>query len=342
MFAWQIVNPKNIKKVNTTSNLEQLDDVKVAVTKCLITRQDILDFINGPTTDTPIVPSKIAVGKISETLEVSNYFTKSTNVYLSCERPCNNCYKCNIGESNECLSPKFATRDFDGFLREFAVVPKATAHIFPEKMSQYDALFIYHISLALSVIDKLKIEKGQHVCILGGSIFAVILAELVSYYQAVPIVVDSIKENLEIANKCGIYYTFLTDKSLEKNILNITGGRKCSKIVYITESELQTDWIDRLSATNADIGISGITDTKSKINFDGLYEKEVNIKFIRSGNSNIAAGINILVQKVLQLDKFDIPEYKFDYVNKHFENYAEKLLTDSERNEFIVDLIQIN
>ena len=73
MFAWQIIGQKNIKKVNATSNLEQLDDVKVAVTKCLITRQDILDFISGGSTTNPIVPSKIAVGKISETLEESNY-----------------------------------------------------------------------------------------------------------------------------------------------------------------------------------------------------------------------------------------------------------------------------
>lgn len=339
MFAWQINQPKQLKKVNIVNNLEQIDDVKVKITKCLITRQDLLNYLGKSNTSFPIIPSKIAVGQITETLEESNYFVKGTKVYLAHEKPCKTCYKCLNNLNDECLNILHASKDFEGYLKEFAVIPKESAHILTQKTSYYDALFLNHISLALSVIDKLKIEKGQHVCILGGSIFANILAQLISYYQAVPILIDNSQENLDVANKCGIYYTYLISKNLEKQVLNITGGRKCSKVIYDTESNINTDWISKLCANNANVAITGMIETKTKVNFELLFEKEIKLTCIKSSLENISSGINLIVQGVLNLTCFDINEYKFDYADKHFENFANKLLNDSDKNEFIIDLM---
>ena len=339
MFAWQILGPKQIKKVSLTDNIEQLDDVKLRITKCLITKQDIINYLGSSSIKYPIIPSKIAIGIITETLEESNYFVKGTKAYITPNTVCHKCYKCLNNQEDECLNVQYASKDYDGFLKEFAVIQKQSCNLLVKEIKDYDALFLNHISLALSVIDKLKIEKGQHVCILGGSIFANILAQLIAYYQAVPILVDNVKQNLDIANDCGIYYTLLTDKTLEKQVHNITGGRKCTKIVYDTESQLSTDLISKLSATNAQVAISGMVETKTKITFDILVDTEINVKFIKNGSENITSGINILVQKILNLDCFDIPEYKFDYIDKHFETFASKILEDDNNSVFIVDLM---
>ncbi len=339
MFAWQINQPKQLKKVSIENNLEQLDDVKVKITKCLITRQDLLNFLGKSNVTYPIIPSKIAVGQITETLKESNYFEKGAKVYLSPEKPCNACYKCLNNEQDECKNILHASKDFEGYLKEFAVVPKDCVHILTKKMKAYDALFLNHISLALTVIDKLKINKGQHVCILGGSIFSNILAQLIAYYQGVPIFIDNNEENLDIANKCGIYYTYPITKNLEKQILNITGGRKCGKIVFDTESNINPDWIAKLCASNADVAVSGMVETKTKINFETLFDKEINLICVKSSLGNISTGINLIVQSVLKLNCFDLNEYKFDYADKHFENFANKLLNESDKNEFIIDLM---
>ena len=339
MFAWQINEPKQIKKVQIENNLEQIDDVKVKITKCLVTRQDLLNFLGKSNVTYPIIPSKIAVGQITETLKESNYFVKGTKVYLSPEKPCKTCHKCLNNLENECLNVLYASKNFDGYLKEFAVLPKESAHILTQKTSYYDALFLNHISLALSVIDKLHISKGQHVCILGGSIFANIVAQLISYYQGVPIMIDNSEESLDIANKCGIYYSYPVTKNLEKQIMNITGFRNCSIIIFDTESDINPDWISKLCANTANVAISGMVDTKTKINFEQLFDKEIDLTCVKSSFNNISSSINLIVQGVLNLSCFDINEYKFDYADKHFENFATKLLNDSNKNQFIIDLM---
>ena len=74
-------------------------------------------------------------------------------------------------------------------------------------------MFIYDISIALSIIDKLHVEKGEHVAIIGGTLFANILAQVVAYYQAVPIIIDDNEENLKLAKKCGVYYVSNSQKA---------------------------------------------------------------------------------------------------------------------------------
>lgn len=337
MIAWQITTPNEISKTNVTENLEHIDDVKVKVTKCFITRQDITTFIDGSKDSTPIIPGQVAVGQITETLQDSNYFKKATKVYISPEKRCNNCVNCLAANDDVCLNIQFAGRDYNGYLKEFAVIPKESAHILPPTVTEHDALFIHDISIALSVIDNLKIEKGEHVAIIGGTVFANILAQIIAYYQAVPIIIDSSEANLDLAAKCGIYYTLNADKNIEREIITITGGRKCRKVVYVTESKINFDIVGKLAAPNAIVGVSGSTGSKAKLNIDIGLTNQLDVKFITCGLGNCSAGINLLAQKSIKLSEFNIPEYKFDYVNKQFEKYSK--LSENEPNEFIVNFI---
>lgn len=337
MIAWQITKQNEINKINITENLEHVDDVKVKVTKCFITRQDISTFAKMGKSQNAIIPGQIAIGQITETLQDSNYFKKNTKVYISPEKPCKACANCLAGNELNCSNMQFAARDFSGYLKEFAVINKEEANILPPNVTEYDALFIHDISIALSIIDKLKVNKGEHVAILGGTIFANILAQLIAYYQAVPIIIDSNEKNLQLAQANGIYYAINADKNLEKEIINITGGRKCRKLVYVTESGISFDYVGKLSATNAVVGVSGFTGSKVKMNIDIGLEKQLIVKFITCGYGNCSASINLLAQKAVNLSNFKIPEYKFDYVNKQFENFAKH--DETEPQEFIVNLI---
>ncbi len=337
MIAWQITKQNEISKINISENLEHVDDVKVKITKCLITRQDISTFAKMSKSQGAIIPGQVAIGQITETLQDSNYFKKNTKVYISPEKPCKECVNCLAGDKLNCRNIQYATRDFNGYLKEFAVINKEEAHILPPNVTEYDALFIHDISIALSIIDNLKINKGEHVAILGGTIFANILGQIISYYQAVPIIIDSNEKNLKLAQANGIYYAINADNNIEKEIINITGGRKCRKLVYVTESGISFDYVGKLSATNAVVGVYGVTGSKVKMNIDIGLEKQLIIKFITCGYGNCSASINLLAQKAVNVSNFKVPEYKFDYVNKQFENFAKHDAT--QHQEFIVNLI---
>ena len=67
MISWQITNKKQISKVNVFENLEQVDDLKIKITKCFITKKDINLFAGNVEDATyPIIPGYIAVGQITE------------------------------------------------------------------------------------------------------------------------------------------------------------------------------------------------------------------------------------------------------------------------------------
>ena len=187
--------------------------------------------------------------------------------------------------------------------------------------------------------DELKIEKGNHVAIIGGSILANVIAQLVMYYQSVPIMIDNNEKALEIAHKTNVYYLLKNDKMLESEILSITGGRKCSKVIFVTDCDLNVDLIDKVARENATVAITGISITKQKLSTNFAFEKELDVKFIKNAFDNIDASINLIAQKAIRLNYFKLPCYKFEYVQKHFENALNKLESDNFSPEFIIDML---
>ncbi len=329
MANLQVTQPNEITKVNELNNLELLDDVKVKITKCYITRKDIADFMGTTKRAFPFTPSQIAVGQITETLQESNYFTKGTKVYLN---------PMTASDLPDDAREKGITAYDGGFLKDFTVIDKKYVHILPNNVSEFDALYIYHISLGLSVIDTLNLKQGEYVAIIGGTTLANIIAQLISYYKAVPIIIDNKEENLDLAYKNDVYYTLKANKTLEQEILSITGGRKCPKIVYTTDSDIDVSIIDKVSATKALCAVTGIYDCKQKLPVSICFNKQLKLNFIKSGYSNVATAINLLVQKAVKLEHFKLLEYKFEYIQKQFENSVKKL-EKGENPEFMVDLL---
>ena len=318
MNTWQITSPMQLSKTNLSENVEKIEDVKVKVTKCFITSKDLSIFSGDYKANFPIIPSSIAVGQVIDAFKESDYLGKGSKVFLS---------------------PVAEDGYTPGYLRDFAVVPQSSLRVLPKTVTEHDALYLSHISLALTVIDKLNIDKGEHVAILGVNVLGNIIAQLIMYYQGVPIVIDNDAENLEIARKTNVYYTILNDKNVEREIIEITGGRKCSKIIYITGSDINLDVIDKLASNEASVGVTGIAVTKAKLSANIAFEKGLNVTFINNGTSNLETGINLLAQKAIDLSLFSPPIYKFDYANKHFENAVEKLKNGVKSADFIVDLL---
>lgn len=318
MISWQITNKKQISKVNVFENLEQVDDLKIKITKCFITKKDINLFAGNVEDATyPIIPGYIAVGQITELVNESNYFTKGHKVYLSYSE-----------DSNK-----------SGFLKEFAVVNKKHCHVLPQNVNEYEALFVNHLSIALTVIDELKIDKGEYVAVVGGSILGNLIAQLLSYYKAVPILIDDNDYNLEIAKKTDIYYSIKADRLAEQDVINITGGRKCKKVIYVTDNELSFESALSFASNNAMVAVTGIMNPIQKFNLNSAFKKNLTVKFITEGEENVGASINLLVQKAVNLKYFQLNDYKFDYISKQFENAAANLEINNNKTEFTVNLL---
>ncbi len=331
MINWQITAKNQISKFNTVEQLERANDVKVKITRCVITKNDI-DLYTGDIKSTyPVTPSTIAVGQISETFQESSYYNKGELVYL-----------CPMLESDlpeDAIQKGIKPYANAGFLKEFTVIPKEYVKVMPKGITEKDALYLNHLSIALAVVDKLKINKGDYVAIIGGNILGNIIAQLVSYYKAVPILIDDDDSNLEIARKTDIYYTIKCDKTTEKQVEEITGNRKCRKVVYVSDTDISVDYINKVASNKAEVAITGISSNNQKLCLSTVFNKQLAINFIRSGYDYVEISVNLLVHKAVNFKYFNMMDYKFEYTQKHFENAVKHIEKGEKFTEFTLNLL---
>ena len=224
-------------------------------------------------------------------------------------------------------------------MKDFAVLPFESVYPLPESVSDNEALFIEYIALAISVIDKLKIQKGEHVAIIGGNVVGNIIAQLIIYYQAVPIIIDDNDTNLEIAKRSGVYYTLKADGRLEREVSELTGGRMTSKVVYVTSCRINTEVALKLSRANATVAFVGFNYSNIRVNFAQAMQKQLRFHCITNGYGNAEASINLIANKAINLKNFNLLNSSFSEVPKLLKSADDKLKDELEVNNCVIDMM---
>ena len=176
----------------------------------------------------------------------------------------------------------------------------------PDSVSDDEAIFIDYIALALNIIDTLDIQKGDHVAVLGFNTLGNILCQLIMYYQGVPILVDSNEENIETAQKAGVYYVVKPDGNAIRRVAEITSGRMADKVVHTCDPAIESKFALLLAGYGCKISFAGFDcESSIRINLSYAMQKQLVIYSIKNGIGNTAAAINLIAQKALNLN--DVP-----------------------------------
>lgn len=333
-----ITAPNKLEPISKKEQLENVDSVKVKIIKTLFMQEDFLTFKGETKVNFPIIPGRIAIGKVVETCGEDYDIPRGTNVYLHAVNPCNKCFECARDDSAHCSSFQVAGKNCDGFLRDFAVVDNSAISVLPPSVDENDALFIEHVALCSSVIDSLSLQKGEHVVVVGGDILGIILAELIVYYQGIPILVDNNQANLELAKSCGVYYTLFADNKIKKSVSDLTGGRFSKKVVYMTGANLNSDIALKLAGHNATVCFAGFGTPNVRVNFNVALVKQLNFTCVTNGYPNIDSAINIFANKAISTDGFKLPSVKNELSMQTINEMAAKLGYDALSNMLIIDM----
>lgn len=312
MIGLEATQDGKLTKINKAELYDNVDSSKVKIVKTLVTPED-LDTIAGDCKDTayPVIPGRIAIGQISDA-NANAYLTKGTRVYVSPIENCGKCPACIEGKFEDCSSLSIAGKNATGFLRDFAVLPNKNLHQLPPSVGDKDALLIDYIAVCLSAIEKLDIKKGEHVAVIGGGVLGTILALLIIYIQAVPILIDNNNENLARSRSVGVYYTFFSDNKVEREVSDRTGARMAQKVVYISDSNINTDLALKLAAHNATIGFVGYTSPSLKVSFSEAMKKQLRFVCVTNGWGMEEQAINVLANKEIDFSCFSFPSIKFE------------------------------
>lgn len=339
MIGLQITEKGKITQINKMELCENIDTSKVKIIKALITPEDLATF-NGTNDATyPVIPGRIAIGQISDASE-SAYLSRGTKVFINPVNNCAQCPECLAGNYSECCDFKIAGVNANGYLRDFAVVDNANMHALPPSVRDCDVLLLEYISLSLSAIEKLNITKGEHVAVIGGGILGTIISLLIIYYQAVPILIDSNQDNLNRARGFGIYYNLFSDNKLEKEVSELTGAHMAQKVVYISDSNINTDLALKLASYNAKIGFVGFSAPSLKVNFSIAMKKQLHFVCVTNGFGTTEQAINILANKAIDLSAFSFPSIKFDNCENELKKAAkEQTSNQAQPTPIIVDMM---
>lgn len=333
MIGWQIAERGKLTKINKIEQLEGIDSVKVKITKTLITEDDVASIMD----EKPplLIPGRMAIGQITEIPYESEYLKKGTKVGISAVRNCGKCNNCLRGKPEKCSDMFVAGKNVDGFLKDFAVLSTSDVFPFPKNTDENDVLYLEYVSLALSVIDRLKIEKGQHVAIIGASALGSAIAQLVIYYQGVPILIDDDDDNLMLAKKSGIYYTIKSGAKAEKEISSITGGRMPDKVVFVTGSDISPEMAFKISAPFGNVAFAGFSEVRARSAFNVALDKQLTCNFVTCGYGNAETAINLLANKAIDFTNYYVPITKMDKVEQN----VQKMCDAYEKKEKVADLL---
>ncbi len=338
MKGWKLIEPLKLKEEEIVAN--ELEDslTKVKITKALITLSDLMRY-NGDIDAENIVLGSYGIGIVTETDANLFGLEKGKHVYVDSFKPCTECFNCKNGEENKCSNIFTAGEDYDGFLSDFVSVDPNKLFILPDSVSDTEALFIGHISLAIEVIDKLDIQKGDYVAVIGANNFGNIFSQMLIYHQAVPILISDDEEDLKIAKDCGIYYTLGADDNWNKEVSSITGGRMAKNVVYISDCDIPVNKAFALASFNAGIALTGVSNKNKAISFTQAIKKHLNIRCINTGIGNTSASINLIANKAIDISKLKIDNDVYKNVPSVFEEMNKKYDANQKIYETIIDLI---
>ncbi len=338
MKGYKLIKPFNLAEHDAADRADGDTISKVRTTKALITLPDVLRY-TGETEHADVVMGSAGIGVLSETGKNLFELEKGQRVYIEPVRECNECYNCKKGDYNKCSDLRVAGEDFDGFLSDFISAEHEKLFALPDSVSDKEALFIHHISLALAVYDKLNIQKGDYVAVVGANNFGNIFSQLLIYYQAVPVVMSLDEEDYEAVKKSGIYYALGPNDNWQKEVSNITSGRMTDKVVYVADCNIPVAKAFSLASFGAAIVFTGTTNKTGPVSFTQAVKKQLDIHFINTGLGNTAASINLIANKAINFNNLKVAECSYAEVPETFKNLAKELEETDKISETIVSLI---
>ena len=304
MKMWQITKPGSFKFAESKEALED-GCVKVKIQRCAISSLDMDYFTGAETATYPLVPVRLGAGIISEVFDEKVSAQRGQRVVIEPY------IKGRDGK------PLIMGRTADGFLRDFISVPAANAFLLPEHVDDDEAVLTDLIAIALCALDRINLEKGQHIAIVGAHPIGIIMAQLAIYYQAVPVLIDARQDLLDTAAAAGVYYTVNTSQTdAFQKIIEITGGRLCEAAAYLTTSGDKAQKILDFSSADGRVALVGAGNLQNPmtVNLTSVAAKNLTVTGVTSGEGFTGRAINMLANKAVDVKPLITRNVGFDEV----------------------------
>lgn len=318
MKTVQIKAPKVTRTVELREERKQ-GEVKVKLSKVALSRSDLNLYLGIDKVAYPIVPSHAAVGFVSEADEGSGFKLGARVAINPFINTSDFNYENKLARSVEVMG---VTRD--GLLGDFVNVPVENVYALPEGIKDEEALFIDYIAFGNNIFGNYDFNKGDHVAIVGSGIFQIILGQLATYYQIVPILIDNSASKLENAKDYGIYYTIdASTEDVGAKMKEITGGRMAEFCIFLQKGN-SFDTAVEITMRGGTIIVAGYESMSNDLpaNISSILSKQLTILGINNGIDETASAINLLANQIIKTEGLVSKVIDFGSVSNLFKDWA--------------------
>ncbi|MEG2014413.1 MAG: alcohol dehydrogenase catalytic domain-containing protein [Clostridia bacterium] len=330
MKGWRLVGNKKLEFFSEEPTELTEHMVKVKIEKAQLSNLDKMIYDGERAVALPLVMGRNAVGVVSRLYDDnSGRLAKMDKVVIESFLPCFDCSACADNRSQYCENMVELGVNTDGIYQNFVDLSEAVLHKLPDSISMENALFVGNVAFCINILDNLNVKKGQHMAIYSNSKEGVILGQLASYYQAIPILISENDKILELARKYGVFYTINSNvKNVSNEVLTITGGRMCSKIIYMANSEYSIKDILECSAVNGTVCIGGYASGKTTLlSLSHIIENHLNIIGTYNGYGSYPTAINLISTGKVSVDFMYGEQVPFDKLDEALANFPEEDLS---------------
>ncbi len=326
MNVWKLIEAKKIEKseVPLPGSTEGL--IRVRIAKVLLNNQDAAIYLGKVRVRYPLIPGRYAVGFVAE--EGHAAYPKGTRVLLHGYRavPKEGTEKRDFTMDDY----KACGRTIDGFLTDFVLVSPDDMTELPASVGDEKALLLHHIAAAKEIADKLDVQKGMHIAVVGADLLGILLCQLLIYQQESPILIDADKDRLDFARSCGIYYTMLANGELVDNVASVTGGRLASGAVYVAAAAgNDTDVPFSLCSRGAQVVFFATSMDKVTVNLQEAFSKHLTLNCVSHDIKYLQTAINLIANKAIDVSLFHFNTIRPEQIGELFSDYERNPLRDA-------------
>ena len=320
MNAWKLVAPRELVKEECPVPEAEEGKIRVRVTKMMLSRVDAEIYKGNIKAKLPMIPGRFAIGQISNDAGGAR-FPKSSRVLFHTYRelPDRGTEDKDFSEDDV----RICGMTEDGFLRDFVNVYPDEMTPLPDSVGDIDALLVHYVAIAKTAIDRLDAGKGDRVAVVGADFLGILIAQLLIYQQASPILIDSHAERLYLAKKCGVYYTLTSTDDIIDGVASVTGGRLADKAIYVKTAGEDPMLPVQLVKRGGSVVVCASDRSGFISDLTPAVHKQISLGFVSDPEGTLESSINLIVSKAINLEPLKSPMSMVDKPEAFFEHEDE-------------------
>jgi len=239
---------------------------------------------------------------------------------------CGKCYFCRMSERNYyCINRRVigGVRWLNGGFSEFVRAPEKVVYKLSDKVSFEEATLIEPIACGVRGIDRVNIQSGDCVVILGAGPMGLIMLQLARLSGASKIIItDIVEARLKKATLLGADFTINSkEKDVCKEIIALTEGIGADVVIEAVGSSETVEEAISLVRRGGRVNIFGVSPPEdiAKIKPYELYEKEITLATTFCNPFTFQRTIRLLEENKVHTKELISHTFSLDQIGQAFD-----------------------